>query len=609
MRRQSRTPCLAVQCIALLALMPIVARAQATTRADGLDVGRVEVVGVPVELGAFPREGLALSPRRKMLGTTRTTLTQRKVDADKERIRYFLTRRGYPDAVVTTHTELVDDGKRAKVTFTVEPGPPVQFGGMVVTGMPESLAEEARSRVASVAARGARFDQGAVEALRTELLDMLREAGYAHPELQVKVQRTKPEMADVTFAAVSGPSYVFGDVTVTGVPPDLTELSHRVIGIEPGEPSSASRLRDMRLDLRKLNLFRQIDIVTTPVEPDTLDLTAKLSLQAMNAWELSVGTWTDEWIRVRAGWTNRNLFQRGRSLSVEGDYSPHTIEGLVRTSWPALMLRTSRTDLTLSYDVASEENYTQTTAEAEIASLFEPWRKTTIRLGLALSIDDVDEGEIASRSFFGTDPGLTPLLRARIYRDAADHPIEPRAGYRAALSAEWSPPFDFSQNPFVWLRGYGSLYRSLGDGTVLASRLDLGLSRPLGEATELLPSNRYFAGGASSMRGYKRRRLGPLDEANEPVGGEVLALAGAEVRQIMGSLGSVPIGLTVFLDAGQVWASRQVVRLDDVVAAMGLGVWVRTPVGPVRVDVAQHLGDPMHGDPKTVYHFAIGYAY
>ena len=60
----------------------------------------VEVVGVPADLGDFPRDGLALTPRRKLLGTTRTTLTQRKLDADRERIRHFLARRGYPDAVV-----------------------------------------------------------------------------------------------------------------------------------------------------------------------------------------------------------------------------------------------------------------------------------------------------------------------------------------------------------------------------------------------------------------------------------------------------------------------------------------------------------------------------
>lgn len=601
MRRLPGNPVVVLAC--MVALIPAIARAQSAPRATGLDVSRVEVVGVPAEVGSFPREGLALASRRKLLGTVRTSLTQRRLEADRERIRFYLGRRGFPDAVVTAFAEPDAKGKHAVVTFTVAPGPSVRFGEVLVTGLPEDLQGEARESVAAAARRGERFDQQAVETLRTDLLDLLREEGYARPALEVAVRRPEPETADVTLVAVPGPRYVFGDVTVTGVPPDLTELSHRVIGIDPGDPSSASRLRDLRLDLRGLNLFRQIDVVTTPVEPDTLDITAKLSLQPMNAWELSLGTWTDEWIRVRAGWTNRNLFRRGRSLRLEAAYSPHSIEGLARTSWPALLLRKSRTDLSMTYDVDREDNYTQTTAEAEIAALFEPWYKTTIRVGLAFSVDDVEDVST------DTEPGLTPLLRARVYRDAADNPIEPHGGYRAAVSAEWSPPLDFSQNPFLWLRGYGTWYHGLSQGTVLAARLDLGTAQPLGEATELLPSNRFFAGGASSMRGYKRRRLGPIDATNEPVGGESIALAGAELRQDMGSLGPVPLGLTVFLDSGQVWATRQEVQFADIVTALGFGVWARTPIGPIRLDVARHLGDPMHDDPRTVYHFAIGYAY
>jgi translocation and assembly module TamA len=152
-------------------------------------------------------------------------------------------------------------------------------------------------------------------------------------------------------------------------------------------------------------------------------------------------------------------------------------------------------------------------------------------------------------------------------------------------------------------------YRTLAAGTTLASRLDLGVAQPLGDAAELLPSNRFFAGGTSTMRGYKRRRLGPVDAANEPVGGEAMVLAGAEVRQTLGSIGSLPVGLTGFLDTGQVWATRQAARGDDIAAAVGAGVWVRTPVGPARLDVAYNLGAPAHGDARTVFHFAIGYPY
>jgi outer membrane protein assembly factor BamA len=591
-----------------LASSPGSAHAQpASPRADGLDVGGVEVVGLPAELGAFPRDGLELTPRSKILGTKRTALTKRRLDADRDRIRLWLVRRGYPDAVVTASATADDKGKRATVEFSVTPGTRVRYGAVAVTGLPAALEGKAGERVAALAVPGGPFDQGALETLRAELLELVREAGHARPAAKVEVRRGG-DIAAVTFVLTPGPSYVFRQVTVNGLEPDLTRLATRVIGLSPGDPATATRLNDVRKDLRKLNLFRQIDIALTPVEPDSLDLAAAFTLQAMTTWELSVGTFTDDPIRGSAAWTHRNLFGHGRSLHVEAEVSAHDAEALIRTSWPARPLRRSRTDLSLSYTVASEDNYVQRTAEAELATVFDLSDKNTARLGLALSVDEVDD-DPSSAEFFGDNAGLTPMLKARIHRDATDHPIEPAGGHRATVTAEWSPPIKLSENPFVWVRGYGSWYRSLHKGTVLAARLDLGVARSLREGNDLLPTSRFFAGGATSMRGYERQRLGPVDSANLPVGGEAIILAGVELRQRLFEVFGVKLGMTLFLDSGQVWESRLDVTSGDLKAAMGGGLLVGTPIGPLRFEAANHIGDPMHGDPDTVYHFAIGHPY
>jgi len=579
----------------------------ASPRPDGLDVSKVEVVGLPAELAEFPREGLALMPRTRVLSVRRTPLTQRKLEADRERIRFYLVRRGYPDAVVIATATADRKDRRATVRFTVEPGARVRYGTVTVTGLPPALEDKARRRLAEAAPAGGPFDQDTVEALRAELLEKVLGAGHARPDVKVQVRRDAGTAA-VSFVVAPGPSYVFGGVAVLGVAPDLTSLAARVIGLAPGEPATASRLRDVSRDLRKLSLFRQIDVATAPAGPDTLDLTAKLTLQAMTTWELSLGTFTDQGLRGSAAWTNRNLLKRGRSLRLSAAASQHEIETLARTSWPALVLRRSRTDLSLSFDATNEDNYVQRTAEAEIAFAFDPWDKTTARLGFALSLDEVSS-DSSSSSIFSDNAGWTPLLRARITRDAVDQFIEPGDGYRATLAAEWSPPVGFSQNPYFWLHGYGSLYRSIGKGTVVATRLDLGFAGTLGNATDLLPDNRFFAGGSTSMRGYERRRLGQVDGANEPLGGEVVALAGSELRQHVATLIGVQVGCTFFVDSGQVWLQRQDARVDDLRAAWGFGLLIGTPVGPLRFERAENIGSPMHGDPDVVYHFALGHPY
>ena len=585
-----------------VALAPRVAHARSGP--EGLEVGKVEVVGLGKELESFPRDRLALSPRRKMLGTERTLLTKRTLDEDRERIRIYLVRLGYPDVAVTAAATPDRGGKRAQVVFTVVPGTRVRYGAVSVTGMPPSLEKKAREQLAEAAPSGEGFDQGRLETLRGELRDMVREAGHARADVDVKVQRNA-DTADVAYTVTAGPSYVFGDVTVLGVKPDLTSLATRVIGTRPGEPATAARLKDVNLDLRKLNLFRKIEITTQPVEPDTLDLTAQLSLQAMTTWEVSVGTFTDEWLVGSVAWTHRNLLGHGRSFHAETKASQHEVEGLTRVSWPALILRRSRTDLTVSYDVAMEENYQQRTAEAEIADSFDPWRRTTARVGFAISRDDVDD-DPASTS---TAPGWTPMLRARVYRDASNNLIEPAAGSRLGVTTEWSPPVELSDNPFFSVYGNGSWYRSPAEGTILASRFDVGMAQPLGSATGLLPSNRYFAGGSTSMRGYERHRLGPVDSGNEPVGGEVVLLAGVGLRQAVTKVLNVPLGLSLFVDSGQVWANHNDVRLDEIKVALGGGVLIGTPLGPIRLETAGNVGTPMHGDDRFEFHFAIGHPY
>ncbi|MCA9729207.1 MAG: BamA/TamA family outer membrane protein, partial [Candidatus Eisenbacteria bacterium] len=120
-----------------------------------------------------------------------------------------------------------------------------------------------------------------------------------------------------------------------------------------------------------------------------------------------------------------------------------------------------------------------------------------------------------------------------------------------------------------------------------------------------LPTERFFAGGVNSMRGFKRRKLGPLDASGAPIGGEALLEGSVELRfPIWGKL----VG-ALFTDTGQVWEKRTQVRLSDLEVAVGGGLGFRTPIGPVRADVGHRLTDIIPGQPMTVFHLAIGNPY
>ena len=117
---------------------------------------------------------------------------------------------------------------------------------------------------------------------------------------------------------------------------------------------------------------------------------------------------------------------------------------------------------------------------------------------------------------------------------------------------------------------------------------------------------RFFSGGADSIRGYKERGVGPKDPAtNSPLGGEAILLGSAEyvfpvVDFIKGA---------IFMDAGNVWEKEGDFGSGGYKYSAGPGIRVKTPVGPVKLD----YGYPLKVDPgeKKVgrFHFSLSRAF
>ena len=157
-----------------------------------------------------------------------------------------------------------------------------------------------------------------------------------------------------------------------------------------------------------------------------------------------------------------------------------------------------------------------------------------------------------------------------------------------------------SQADFLRLLSRNSTYHPVGHKLVLARTVLFGYQQSL-STNPNLPSNqqiplpeRFFAGGASTHRGFPENQAGPRDPVTGfPLGGSALLLFGTELRfPLIGE----NIGGVLFHDAGNVYSrienlsfrvsQRDVSDFDYMVHAIGLGIRFRTPIGPIRVDLA-----------------------
>ncbi|PSQ97958.1 MAG: hypothetical protein BRD55_00730 [Bacteroidetes bacterium SW_9_63_38] len=184
-------------------------------------------------------------------------------------------------------------------------------------------------------------------------------------------------------------------------------------------------------------------------------------------------------------------------------------------------------------------------------------------------------------------------------------------------------------------------YVRLSEGTTLAMKLFGGMAHPTGGPTLVPFDRRFFSGGASSVRGWRLRELGPggAGQRIDFLGGDIKLESSVELRTMLlrNVLAADWVGAT-FLDAGNVWfgpRNESLVErgqsfeadengkiqglgdLAEVGVGSGLGLRIEWPYIIVRFDLAYRLNDPaptnddvfadQFGGP--LLHFGIGQSF
>jgi translocation and assembly module TamA len=172
--------------------------------------------------------------------------------------------------------------------------------------------------------------------------------------------------------------------------------------------------------------------------------------------------------------------------------------------------------------------------------------------------------------------------------------IAPRSGYLVMVEVGGAPPA-LASRPFLRGIASGSLFIPNGRRGDILLRGQLG--RVLAESREGIPSTFLFrTGGDQTVRGYAFESLG-VPQGNATVGGRRVAVASAEYTHWFGE----NWGLAGFVDAGNAWDGDSEL---EAVLGVGAGVRFRTPIGPIRADVA-------YGEQTGTFrlHFSVGYSF
>jgi translocation and assembly module TamA len=546
---------------------------------DGVLLDNVRAhLGLSQYVSTSPGLPLSLSGdsgRPKLPAADEIRSLQRRGESE---IRAALQPYGYYEPVIESSLE--QQGERWIASYSIDPGPPVMIRSVDITisGAGAAEPELVRARERTLLRPGERLQHPYYDATREKLLRAALDAGYLDARYLKSELRVTPaaHRADAVLHLDTGPRYYFGPVTVEQ---DILDPGFvgRYVHITEGTPFDTGQLLDLQLALGDSGYFDQVELDVR--RADTQDQRVPVIVHTEPAphthYTLGLGFGTDTGPRVSAGADYLRINRRGHSLKSEMRLSTVEQTAAVNYTIPIRNIVSDR----LVFGGKLED--------AEVAS-----SGTTRGYQLGVS-QDVTLGSFQRRLYINFQHDSFDLGNEKdtvnfiipgvgISKLKSDNILFPRRGYSMNADLRGSAGLISATR---YIRTEASLrgVYPLGSKGRLISRGQLGYTS-VDDFAKLPTSERFFAGGDQSVRGYKYQFLAPVDSSGEVVGGQYLAVASVEMDYLF--VGN--FGAAVFVDAGNAADTF----LPQPKVGAGIGFRWRSPVGMLRIDLAHPFDDP-----------------
>jgi translocation and assembly module TamA len=362
-------------------------------------------------------------------------------------------------------------------------------------------------------------------------------------------------------------------------------------------PVSVAELERLMLDTQA---YDSVTVGLAPAnDPDgTRPVVVSLADRAKRSLEVSAGYSTSEGEDFQLRISRFNWLHRADTVTGEIRYGAIRSRLGVDVSLPHWRRRGDILKLTTELFRDTTDAYDQEggALRADLTRRRTPTSYFTRGLSIVRSdVNDHHTGKVTAYTFAAL--GALAL-------DRSDNPLDPHKGWKLEVRGEPTGITGDNTLAYLKMQVQGSAYLAFdrAGGTVIAGRAKFG-SIAGGRIPEVPASNRFYAGGGGSVRGYEYQGVGPKYADQTPLGGLSLFEASLEVRQKL----PYHFGLVGFLDAGSV---GQAVNPDFNNLSFGAGIGVRYDLGfgPLRADFAVPLHRPPGSAPFQVY-ISIGQSF
>ena len=539
------------------------------------------------------------------------------IERDGEIIEARMRAIGYRKvAVVERRLGVAIDSDELVITFVVEEGPRSTVAEVALEGNQVYSRDELLSTQSLVP--GAVLDAANLQADANRILQHYADEGFITAEIAPRIIDLDGDTVRVVYEIEEGNRAFVGQIVLAGNVRTGEASIRKYLEFHEGEVMRLDRLRLTEKNLYDSGAFREV-LIRSEATGTASDGFAELRTVYVDLIEAS------PWLLVYGGGFNTDDGPRGIL-----EISNVNLFGRLNTA--AVRLRASKR-LQLAQLSYTNPNPFDTGLpllgtirfEREIKDAFSLLRFTTLLQVQKKLKDTLDfkEGFFFRYNFEQVrvfDLNLSPgeleredrpvrlgKLSATYYRDSRNNLFDPDDGSFISLDAQIASAALGGNSRYVRFFGEYQRYDKVPkvDKLTYAFAAKLGAARPYGASEDLPISERFFSGGARTLRGFSFEEAGPRDPVtNEPVGGNVLIVVNNELRfPIAGRIGG-----QVFSDTGNVFKSWDKVKFSRFTESIGGGLRFDTPVGPIRIDVGYLINGPNSVKSYAV-HVSFGQAF
>jgi outer membrane protein assembly factor BamA len=548
--------------------------------------------------------------------------------------------------------------------ITITEGPRTLIGSVSFEGNAKVPAEQLRNVVTSTT--GSPYYEPRVVADRDAVLLEYRNRGYAAATVVALPTPTADgTRADLAFRITEGPQTIVDQVLIIGNARTDQRVIQRELLLQQGKPLGQEDLIESQRRLGALGLFRRIRIEELSHGGTASDVLVTVEEAAATTFSYGGGLEAARLLREDAegqaierlefaprgffdvgrrnlGGKNRSadLYTRlslrpgagsvGSNESNPFGFAEYRVVGTYREP------RAFGVPADFSFTAAVEQgarssfNFARKGVNAEMVRRLRPGLRTSARysFGTTRTFDERLSPEDQSRIDRIFPQVRLSAVAGAVARDTRDDVLDPERGTFvsaegtiAARSIGGQVGFVKSYFQAFWFHRLPARKR-----VVFASRLALGLAdgfprtvtsideegQPVTLTVEDLPaSERFFAGGDTTIRGFALDRVGApstISTTGFPRGGNALLLMNAELRLPVWK----DLGAALFVDGGNVFDRVTAFDFGELRSSTGFGLRYRSPIGPVRFDVGFKTERRVIGgtlEPRRALHFSIGQAF